>query len=46
MRFPAKVRKIGSSLGIVIPTEAVQKLKIKANSIEDFEIHKEVEDEL
>lgn len=41
VRFPAKVRKIGNSLGIVIPIEAVEKLGIKPNSIQDFEIHKE-----
>ncbi len=39
MFFIAKLRKIGGSVGIIIPYEVMEKLKLKEGKIEEFDIH-------
>lgn len=38
MHFIAKLRKIGGSVGIIIPYEVIEKLKLKEGKIEEFDI--------
>lgn len=40
MKFPAKLRKTGDSLGITIPNEVVQAMELKESDICQFDIEK------
>ncbi len=45
MHFIAKLRKIGGSVGIIIPYEVIEKLKLKEGEIKEFEILKDNKEE-
>jgi antitoxin component of MazEF toxin-antitoxin module len=38
MRFPARILKVGGSLGITIPIELVEKFKLMKGQIMEFEL--------
>ncbi len=44
MYFIAKLRKIGGSVGIIIPYEIIETLKLKEDTIQEFDIEKPKEE--
>ncbi len=45
IKFCVKLRKIGGSVGIIIPYEVIEKLKLKEGEIKEFEILKDNKEE-
>ena len=41
MQFPGKLRKVGGSLMVTVPLPIVEKLGLKEDMVEQFEIKKE-----